>query len=159
LPAFRTEYMGKNLGAFPQMLAYVDERMPLEKAASLSLIHDVLPRPSGGRGAAEIIAPYWEELCRFGSGEAVWHPYWEEDCPVKPETEHVYCSVYERNDGRLLAAVSSFNEETDEVVLRLPGGMKAGKPVPGVAQIKDSEGGLLRLSMKAFRPELIELIP
>ena len=107
----------------------------------------------------ETISPYWNKLCAFGSGDAVWHPYWEEDCTVKPETEHVYCSVYERDDGRLLAAVSSFNEETDEVVLRLPGGMKAGKPVPGIAQIKDSEGGLLRLSMKAFRPELIELIP
>ena len=159
LPAFRTEYMGKNLGLFPQMLAYTDDRMPIEKAASLSLIHDVLPRPSGGRGAVETISPYWNKLCAFGSGDAVWHPYWEEGCPVVPETEHVYCSVYER-EGRLLAAVSSFNEETEDVVLRLSEPMTAAEIVPGIAEVKtgaEADGRILRLKMKAFRPELIEL--
>ena len=157
LPAFRTEYMGKNLGLFPQMLAYTDARMPIEKAASLSLIHDVLPRPGGGREGVKTISPYWDELCSFGSGDAVWHPYWDEGCPVKPETEHVYCSVYERG-GRLLAAVSSFNETTDEVVLRLPAPAAVRKVVPGIAAA-ETDGCVLRLKMKAFRPELIELQP
>ena len=156
LPAFRTEYMGKNLGLFPQMLAYTDSRMPIEKAASLSLIHDVLPRPGVGAEASAAVAPYWKKLCAFGSGDAVWHPYWEKDCPVRPETEHVYCSVYEK-DGKLLAAVSSFNEETDTVLLRVPEGAEVGEIFPGIASA-EQDGCSLRLNMKAFRPELIELV-
>ena len=109
-----------------------------------------------GAEASAAVAPYWKKLCAFGSGDAEWHPYWEKDCPVRPETEHVYCSVYEKN-GKLLAAVSSFNEETDTVLLRIPEGAALGEIVPGIASA-ERDGCILRLNMKAFRPELIELV-
>ncbi len=155
LPAFRTEYMGKNLGAFPQMLASVDERMPIEKALSLSLIHDILPRPNTIQTAA-VISPYWKVLSEFGSGDAVWHPYWEEGGPVDSLTKNAYCSVYEK-DGRLLAAVSSFNEETDTVVLRFRFPIRYFGIAPGYAEVTEvsSDGLTVTLRIAAFRPELI----
>ncbi|MBQ7720267.1 MAG: hypothetical protein IJT56_06745 [Clostridia bacterium] len=125
LPAYRTEYMGKNLGVFPQLLAYVDERMPIEKAASLSMIHDVMPRP-WGEGLAAKLSPYWKELAGFGVSDAVWHPYWL-DGPVKCLTENAYCSSYEK-DGKLLCVISAFDDGISEVTLDI-GGVKHAVPV------------------------------
>ena len=154
LPAFRTEYMGKNLGLFPQLLAYTDDRMSIRKAASLSLIHDVLPRP-GTVADAEVVSPFWKALADFDSGNALWHPYWQEDCPVKPLTENVCCSVYEKN-GRYLCAVSSFNEGTDTVELRLPAPAQLVSMAPGMGKAR-IEGDRLILDIKAFEPELVGL--
>ena len=154
LPAFRTEYMGKNLGLFPQLLAYTDDRMSIRKAASLSLIHDVLPRP-GTVADAEVVSPFWKALSDFDSGNALWHPYWQEDCPVKPLMENVCCSVYEKN-GRYLCAVSSFNEGTDTVELRVPAPAQLVSMAPGMGKAR-IEGDRLILDIKAFEPELVGL--
>ncbi len=155
LPAYRTEYMGKNLGVFPQTLIYgVHEtsKMTIQKAVSLSLIHDVLPRPEHP-GALPFMKKVWDELHNFGTGTAKWHPYWIDDGLVKAETEDVFCSVYEK-DGAYLAVVSSFNEETDEAVLTFAGDVKIEKLVPGEAQVL-AEGKQMKLHIKAYRPELI----
>ena len=155
LPAYRTEYMGKNLGVFPQTLIYgVHEtsEMTIQKAVSLSLIHDVLPRPENP-GALPFMKKMWDELHDFGTGKAKWHPYWIDDGLVKAETADVFCSVYEK-DGAYLAVVSSFNEETEEVVLTLAGDVKVEKLVPGEAEAS-AEGKQMKLHIKPYRPELI----
>ncbi|MCR5264596.1 MAG: DUF6067 family protein [Clostridiales bacterium] len=134
LPAYRTEYMGKNLGVFPQLLAYVDERMPIEKAASLSMIHDVLPRPWGETLAAKL-SPYWRKFDEFGVSDAVWHPYWL-DGPVKCLTGNAYCSSYEK-DGKLLCVISAFDDGITEVTLDIAGVCHSVGVVPFVPKLAE----------------------
>ena len=134
LPAYRTEYMGKNIGVFPQLLAYVDERMSIEKAASLSLIHDVLPRP-WGEGLAEKLSPIWKKLDDFDTSDSTWHPYWL-DGPVKCLTPDAYCSAYEK-DGRLLCVISAFNDDIHEVVLDIMGEKHTVDVTPFKPELKD----------------------
>ena len=153
LESYRTEYMGKNLGIFPQLLATVNEKFTIEKATSLSLIHDVLPRP-GSLKSTHYLSKLWNTLNEFGSGEAKWHPYWIDDGLVKIDAEDVYCSIYEK-DGAYLAAVSSFNEETDKVTLTFPKNVTVESVTPGDANVFD-EDNVLKLDIQAFRPELIK---
>ncbi len=153
LPAFRTEYMGKNIGVFPQLIASDYPDLPIEKTTSLSLIHDVLPRP-GGAKTLSYISKFWKALDEFDSGRAVWHPYWKEDGPIKVETENVFCSVYEK-DGRYLAAVSSFNEEADEIELSFKVNVSAVRSTPGNVTV-NNDGNRARIRISPFCPELIE---
>jgi len=153
LPAFRAEYMGKNIGLPPQMLAIVNEKMPISKSVSLSLIHDVLPRP-WELDSTLYISKFWNAMHNFKTGEAIWHPYWKnEDIVQTPE--NVYCSVYEK-DGKYLAAVSSFNETTDDVVLHFSHAVRMTGIVPGEATAV-IDTNTVKLKIKAYHPELLEL--
>ena len=153
LPALRTEFMGHNIGVPCQMLAYQTDLMRIEKYNSISLIHDVLP--SGEPGDAEYLSKFWNEFSAFGSGEATWRPYWVEDCPVQPQTKDVFCSVYEK-DGQYLAAVSSFNEDASEVVLKFDRNVMVEYDVLG-QNAATEEGDTVTVKMDAYKPNLIRL--
>ncbi len=154
LPAYRTEFTGKNLGVPVQMLAYTNENMSFQKVASLSMIHDVLTRPSMKAADVAYLAPIWKKVSEFETSKAVWHPYWIDDGLVKSETENAYTSVYEK-DGKYLAVVSSFKETTDEVSFVFSGNVKLCGNVPGDAVVT-AEGNRMTLKIKPFNVELVE---
>ncbi|MBO5199537.1 MAG: hypothetical protein J6B85_13645 [Lachnospiraceae bacterium] len=151
LPAFRTEFMGKNIGLFPQLLATVDEKMPIEKATALSLIHDVLPRPCS-LDSVRYVSKFWKALNEFGTGTAEWHPYWEKNGPVTVETENVYCSVYQK-ENEYLAVLSSFNETAEEAAVRFAGRVEFECEDAEVAAGADACSASVKLP--AFQPKLL----
>jgi len=156
LPAFRTEFMGHNIGVPSQMLFYEREgsNVGIEKFTSLSLIHDVLPHTSRPEHL-DYISCFWNELTAFDAGRAKWMPYWFEDRPVKVETEKAYCSLYEK-DGKYLLALTSFNEDVNEVEVTFDGEVTVDYDVFGQnAAIAD--GNKLTVKMEAYRPNLIRL--
>lgn len=154
LEAYRTEFMGKNLGLYPQLLASVDCKMSIEKFNSLSIIHDSLPRPQKPEDAA-YVGCFWKEMSAFDTGHADWHPYWADNSPVKVDIEQVYCSVYEK-DGEYLAALSSFNVDVDQVVLTFDTDVELKHTIPGETVVT-AIGNQVTVNMKAFKPELIHL--
>lgn len=156
LPAFRTEFMGHNIGVPSQMLFYERKGsdVGIEKFTSLSLIHDVLPHTSTP-AHLEYMSHFWNELTAFDAGRAKWMPYWFEDRPVKVETENAYCSLYEK-DGKYLLALSSFNENVHEVEVTFDGEVSVDYDVFG-QNAAVANGNKLTVKMEAFKPNLIRL--
>lgn len=107
LEAFRTEYMGTNLGIKPQFIAYTNTDCSIEKLSSLTLLHNVHARAERMEDLAYTSA-IWKIYDDFGTDDAVWIPYWDEACPVKSLTEKVYCSVFQREE-KLLVVVSNLS--------------------------------------------------
>ena len=153
LPAYRTEYMGKNLGLTPYLLAKTAENFSIEKVVSLSLLHDSLPHPLD-MTSIRYLCPIWKVMEDFGTDHATWYPYWNNSDLVKIDAPNVYCSAYEK-DGAYLAVVSSYNEETDKVTLAFPKNVTVESVTPGEATVT-ANGNSLTLNIQAFHPELIK---
>ena len=153
LPAFRSEFMGHNVGIPCQMLAFTNQQTDIEKYTSLCIIHDILP--VGKPKDVEYLSKFWTELSSFDSGNALWHPYWKKNSPVYVETPDSFCSIYEK-DGQYLAAVSSFNENTNEVVLHFDSDVEVLYDVLGL-NATISAGKTVTLKMDSYKPNLIRI--
>lgn len=153
LPAFRTEFMGNNLGVPSLVLAYQTEEMKIEKYNSLCLIHGVLP--GGAPEDAAYLSKFWTEFSDFDFGNAEWMPYWIEDRPVRTITENTQCSLYEK-DGKYLLALSSFNESADAVTVEFDGDITVDYDVLG-QNAATANGNILTVKMAAYKPNLIRL--
>ena len=153
LPAFRTEFMGNNIGVPSLVLAYQTEEMKIEKYNSLCLIHGVLP--GGSRNDAEYLSHFWKEFSAFDFGNAEWMPYWIEDRPVRTLTENTFCSLYEK-DGKYLLALTSFNENVHEVEVAFDGEVSVDYDVLG-QNAAVADGCKLTVKMEAYKPNLIRL--
>lgn len=153
LPAFRTEFMGHSIGVPSQLLTFPTEKMNMEKYNSLCIIHDTLP--GSKPDSMEYVSKFWTELSKFDSCNSRWYPYWEENSPVRSQTPNTYCSLYE-NNGKYLAAVSSFNEESDEVVLTFDKNVQVEYAVLG-QNVAAAENSTVTVKMEAYKPNLIRL--
>ena len=162
LPAFRTEYMGKNLGLIDQFIAYSnpDIGWTIEKLCALTLIHDVVPRPrmSGGSTLESVtvdldyIASLWRALDEFHAETAVWHPYWEPNAIAACETEDAYLSLYE-ND-RVLGVLSNLTMQPKTVSIRTDR-PRARNVLTG--ETFESHDGHITFTVEACKACLLEL--
>ena len=162
LPAFRTEYMGKNLGLIDQFIAYSnpDIGWTIEKLCALTLIHDVVPRPrmSGGSTLESVtvdldyIASLWRALDEFHAETAFWHPYWEPNAIAACETEDAYLSLYEHD--RVLGVLSNLTMQPKTVSIRTDR-PRARNVLTG--ETFESHDGHITLTVEACKACLLEL--
>lgn len=163
LPAFRTEYMGKNLGLMDQFISYSNPEIgwTIEKLCALTLIHDVLPRPRqiGGLSLESIsvdldyMAPIWRVFDEFGVETAAWHPYWEENDIAACETEETYLSLYEGK--RVLGVLSNLTMHDKEVSIRTDRASARDVLTGTVYTAKD---GHITFTAEGYKPYLLELM-
>ncbi|MEW6754921.1 MAG: hypothetical protein AB1505_28650 [Candidatus Latescibacterota bacterium] len=93
LAAFRAEFMGANFG-IPIDFLGLGAGWRIEDLLYITLLHDVLPRPTPFGSDLEVVSPVWDAMSRFGAGEAEWHPYWRNQHLVEVEPETVKASLY-----------------------------------------------------------------
>lgn len=116
---FRCEFMGRNFGIIPNLIAYVDEESyRMRNLLAISLPHNVLPRPMAPFAIADI-KMVWKTYDDFGISNAEWKPYWKRNSTVTCMDNDVYISTFEKED-RILAAVSCFSVQKKSVTLYLP---------------------------------------
>ncbi len=102
LPAFRAEFMGKNIGLPAQLIAY-----NAREGMAISLLHDVTVRPQnvGSKWYGSI----WKIFADFGAQASRWVPYWLADDYVSIERTDAYASLYVR-DSKVLMVLSNFGK-------------------------------------------------
>lgn len=85
LDYFRAEYIGRNIGAPVEFIAY--ENRPLwtfEQALSCSILHGILPRPNDIGHPLDLMSCVWRIFDAFPIAQSEWMPYWEN----KTESSH-----------------------------------------------------------------------
>lgn len=155
LGAFRAEFMGRNFGVPCEFLVY--ERSPqwnLEKALTITLLHDVRVRPLDVKSMLERMAPIWHVMEDFGVGKAEWHPYWRNQEFIHIAGRDALASGYRRLEGdrcRWLLVISNLSEKepsTIEVTLRDP-------RINRLAGAKDAlSGEALPVDERSFRVDI-----
>lgn len=154
LDAFRTEYMGYNMGIPNHFLASTsDKKHPLNKLAALPLLHNVYPRTLGTTGTndeeLEYMSRIWKLYDDIDTNTATWYPYWDEASPVKSMTENVYTSAFENEDHLLLLLVN-IGKEAAAAQVKLPEGYSKAE---GYA----IENGVLTARVNSYDPLYIQL--
>ncbi len=162
LPAFRTEYMGKNLGLIDQFIAYTNPEIgwTIEKLCALTLIHDVIPRPRQiGAPTAESMAvdldyieKIWRAFDEFGVEDAAWLPYWEQNDVAACETKDAYLSLY--RGARVLGVLSNLATQSQTVRVR------TDKPsVENVltGEVYAAKDGRIEFVAESYKPYLLAL--
>ena len=97
LDYFRAEYIGRNIGAPVEFIAY--ENRPywtFEQALASSLLHGILPRPNDIGHPLELMSRVWKVIGGFPVDKSEWLPYWKND--VKVDNEKVKVSYYRYTD-------------------------------------------------------------
>lgn len=121
LDYFRAEYIGRNIGAPVEFIAY--ENRPLwnfENAVAIAVIHGILPRPNDLGYPLELMSRIWRIMDAFPIEKSDWMPYWRNT--VKTSDEKIKVSYYRytdlTGDIRLLAfAVNISSAPIDPVSL------------------------------------------
>lgn len=121
LDYFRAEYIGQNIGAPVEFIAY--ENRPywtFEMALASSLLHGILPRPNDIGHPLELMSSVWKVIDGFPVDKSEWLPYWKND--VKITHDKVKVSYYRytdlAGDVQILAFVVNISASTvEEVVL------------------------------------------
>lgn len=121
LDYFRAEYIGRNIGAPVEFIAY--ENRPLwnfENAVAIAIIHGILPRPNDLGYPLELMSRIWRIMDAFPIEKSDWMPYWRNT--VKTSDEKIKVSYYRytdlTGDIRLLAfAVNISSAPIDSVSL------------------------------------------
>ena len=162
LPAFRTEYMGKNLGLIDQFIAYTNPEIgwTIEKLCALTLIHDVIPRPrQSGAPTVESMAvdldyieQIWRAFDEYGVEDAAWLPYWEQNDVAACETKDAYLSLY--RGARVLGVLSNLATQSQTVRVR------TDKPsVENVltGEVYAAKDGRIEFVAESYKPYLLAL--
>ncbi len=108
LDYFRAEYLGRNIGAPVEFIAYANPPLwTFEMALASSLLHGILPRPNDLGHPLELMSGVWKIFGSFPIDRSEWLPYWKND--VKTSHEKVRVSYYRftdlSGDPQLLAFV------------------------------------------------------
>ena len=160
LPAFRAEYMGRNLGLIDQFIAYTNPSIgwTIEKLAALTLIHDVVPRPrkTGEAMTREsletdlrFIRAVWRAFDEYGAEDAAWLPYWQNDLC---ETEGAYLSVYQ--GAKPLGVLSNLTLEPMTVTVKT-GRARVVSVLTG--EVFEAKDGRVSFTAKSYYPYLLAL--
>jgi len=123
LEVFRAEFMGRNHGVPCEFLsAERPGKWTYADALTVTLIHDVFPRPNG-HNVLHYLEPVWKAYDAFGATTAEWRPYWKKPLAVTPDTVKV--SVYEKDGAALIVAANLDAKEKAQAEVALPTGMTA----------------------------------
>lgn len=118
LAAFRTEYMGYNLGLAANFIAYTMEDRPIEALEGLSLLHNVHCRPTFFSDLP-YMSKIWKIFDEYKLNDALWIPYWNNKI-VKADLLRTSISLYKEGSGAITAVVMNTDTECTEAVLSLP---------------------------------------
>lgn len=124
LDYFRAEYLGRNIGAPVEFIAY--ENRPywtFEQALSASVLHGILPRPNDIGHPLTLMSGVWRIFDGFPIAQSAWMPYWKNE--AKTTHEKVKVSYYRYTDPageeKLLAfAVNISATPVEEVTVTFP---------------------------------------
>lgn len=164
LDAFRTEYMGKNLGLIDQFIFYARPEVgwTIEKLAALTMIHDVIPRPRKRGGDMSIdglmedlnfIEKVWKVYDAFDVDSAEWLPYWLPNDVAASETKDAFLSVYRSGDKRL-GVLSNLTPEKRDVTVATAGHSVRNALTGEIYPVKD---GRATIPAEGYIPYLLEL--
>lgn len=120
LAAFRTEYMGYNLGVPANFIAYTNEDRPMEALEGLSLLHNVHCRPCFFSDLP-YMSKVWKLFDAYKLNDARWVPYWRNDV-ITADNARTTVSVYVEETGAVTAVVMNADPGCNEVTLTLPAG-------------------------------------
>ncbi len=124
LDYFRAEYLGRNIGAPVEFIAYANPPLwTFEMALASSLLHGILPRPNDLGHPLELMSRVWKIFGSFPIDRSEWLPYWKND--VKTSHEKVRVSYYRftdlSGDPQLLAFVVNISASpVKDVTVRFP---------------------------------------
>ena len=124
LDYFRAEYLGRNMGAPVEFIAY--ENRPLwtfEQALACSVLHGILPRPNEIHHPLELMSRVWKVFGAFPIEQSEWMPYWTNN--ARADHEKVRISYYRYTDlsgaPQLLAfAVNISAKPVEKVTVSFP---------------------------------------
>lgn len=116
LEAFRTEYMGRNLGLPTMFFAYTHEGFNISLITSISLLHNVFP---GARRLDEL--DFMKRLWDIFDSYDLWHkdyvPYWENTDVLSNGNTKI---SYYNTGNEIIAIVPNYNKDTDKTEIILP---------------------------------------
>jgi hypothetical protein len=131
LDYFRAEYIGRNMGAPVEFIAY--ENRPLwtfEQALSCSILHGILPRPNDIGHPLTLMSRVWRIFDAFPISQSAWMPYWENGASATHEKVKISYYRYTTMTGKeqLLAfAVNISSTPIEEVTLSFPEAVTHGR--------------------------------
>lgn len=97
LDYFRAEYLGRNIGAPVEFIAYANPpKWTFEQALACSVLHGILPRPNDLNHPLELMSRVWKVFDVFPIAQAEWMPYWSND--AQSSHEKVKISYYRYTD-------------------------------------------------------------
>lgn len=97
LDYFRAEYLGRNIGAPVEFIAYANPpKWTFEQALACSVLHGILPRPNDLDHPLELMSRVWKVFDAFPIAQAEWMPYWSND--AQSSHEKVKISYYRYTD-------------------------------------------------------------
>lgn len=160
LDTFRAEFMGRQWGLGPEFLVYEGRPFTTEEGLAMTLLHDVLVRPSGAGARDQLIFSLWRARDDFGVQDAEFLPYWSNAELVKVSPERIYASAYRRADRGLLLVVSNLGKEAAEATVALQPGilsegwgeLRAADALSGEPVSLDAAGGGGRRLRTALGP-------
>ncbi len=118
LAAFRTEYMGYNLGLAANFIAYTETDRPMAALEGLSLLHNVHCRPCFFTDLP-YMSQIWDIFDVYHLNDAEWVPYWRNDV-VTADGPRVTVSAYKAADGSVTAVVMNACADCTETTLQVP---------------------------------------
>lgn len=97
LDYFRAEYIGRNIGAPVEFIAYANPPLwTFDQALSCSILHGILPRPNDIGYPLELMSRVWKIFDAFPIAQSAWQPYWNN--AVHTTHEKVKVSYYRYTD-------------------------------------------------------------
>ena len=164
LATFRAEFMSQNWGVPAWLLDDYGAAITTDEFLSISLLHDVVPRPDLTQPGLLKIAPYWRAFDAADGAE--WFPYWRnQQYVMTSDPGAIFVSFYRVKPRGLLAVVSNLGDKPiehakvtfDLVCLGLPVSGQAVDAISGEAMpiVK----GVLELNLQPYRARVITFRP
>lgn len=119
LDYFRAEYIGRNMGAPVEFIAYANPpKWTFEEALACSILHGILPRPNDIGHPLELMSKVWKVFDAFPIEISEFMPYWKNN--VKASCDKVKTTYYRYTDlggnSQLLAFVVNISSSDIENV-------------------------------------------
>lgn len=116
LDYFRAEYLGRNIGAPVEFIAYANPpHWNFEQALAMSILHGILPRPNDLGHPLELMSRVWSILGRFPIDKSEWLPYWKNDVRCSQDKVKVSYYRYTALDGRISLLAFAVNISASEL--------------------------------------------
>ena len=97
LDYFRAEYLGRNIGAPVEFIAYANPPLwTFDHALACSILHGILPRPNDIGYPLDLMSGVWKVFSSFPIEKSEWMPYWSNS--AKSSHEKVKISYYRYTD-------------------------------------------------------------
>lgn len=122
LDYFRAEYLGRNIGAPVELIAYANPpHWCFEQALATALLHGILPRPNDIGHPLDLMEKVWRIFDAYPIDKAEWMPYWKNRTAVSHEKVKISYYRYKTLGGedQLLAfAVNISAKPIESVTLK-----------------------------------------